>query len=364
MSGKKKTVGKKNKSKVIHKGPNGWMLISILALITFFSFRPMLHHDFLNWDDETYIHENPLVQNVTFENVKEMFNPNHFLVGNYHPLTELSFALNYAFSELEPNGYLWTNLILHLLNVLVLFWLVYWLFKKNTIVAFITAGFFAIHPMHVESVAWIAERKDLLYTFFYLLGLLAYIKYFLQAKNLYLILTLLCFFASLLSKGQAVTFPLIIALMHFLFNRWTRKDLAIIGAMMFASLAFGILAFKAQGDALTMVDLSLLDRLLVGSQGFALYLIKLFVPFHLSALHPYPMNMDWPVWVYATPISLLLFLGLIYWSFSNNRKKYVFGLAFFLVTIFPVLQFTPVGLSTYAERYTYIPYIGLSLIHI
>ena len=149
-----------------------WIWIGAILLLTLIVFWPSLQHEFLNWDDETYIHENPVIQKLDAESLSVMFDSQRSLIGNYHPITELSFAINYFLGGLNPVGYIFINLFLHLLNIWLIYLVTARIFKTDPKISLITALLFAVHPMHVESVCWIAERKDVLYTFFFLLSLI------------------------------------------------------------------------------------------------------------------------------------------------------------------------------------------------
>ena len=153
--------------------PFGFGLGCVIAL-TFVSFIPCLRNDFVHFDDPQYVLDNPLVKAVSFDNLKKIFSSSTW--GNYQPLVTLSFAVEYHFFRLNPFFYHLDNLLLHLINTVLIFYLVY-LLTENSNIAFFTTVLFAIHPMQVESVAWISERKNLLYAFFYFWALIIYILY-------------------------------------------------------------------------------------------------------------------------------------------------------------------------------------------
>ncbi len=151
-----------------------YYILSGIILLTIIIYSKSIYGEFINWDDDVYITKNPDILNVSLNGLKNFFT--NFYVFNYIPLTMLSFALEYKLFGLNPIAFHTNNLILHIVNIILVFILIYKIFKRTDI-ASITALFFAIHPMHVESVAWIAERKDVLYTLFYLLSLIFYVKY-------------------------------------------------------------------------------------------------------------------------------------------------------------------------------------------
>ncbi|MCH8904171.1 MAG: hypothetical protein IIA45_09690, partial [Bacteroidetes bacterium] len=199
----------------------------LLVAITAIVLSPSVNNDFVNFDDHVYVLKNEIITNTTSDGIKTIFDRHKPVAGNYHPLTILSYALEYKFFKLTAERYHLNSLLLHLINVLLIFWLIY-LLAGNLNVAFITALLFGIHPMHVESVAWISSRKDLLYTLFFLLSMIFYLKYFFrnnltepikQNRYLYLILSIIAFVLALLSKAQAVMLPIILILIDIFLRR-------------------------------------------------------------------------------------------------------------------------------------------------
>src|SRR5258705_6432494 len=192
----------------------------LVAVLTAVCLWPMLKNEFTNWDDEFYIINNPLLRGPDW---KGIFSQQ--VLGNYHPLTIISYAFNYAISGLDPFSYLLVNYLFHIVNTILVFYFIWNISGKNKFIAAFVALIFGIHPMHVESVAWVAERKDVLYTFFFLLSLIQYYKYlnsdfrnkkwysFLFAKKYWL--TFLFFLLSLLSKPAAIIVPLVLLLLDY-----------------------------------------------------------------------------------------------------------------------------------------------------
>ena len=184
---KKKSLNKKSKGSQKskrHKAKFKYPITPIVStiavgLITFLVFLPSLNNDFVNWDDPVYVLNNMHIQNFDFGVFIEMFNPfpKYYLLNNYHPFTELSLAIDHIFYGLKPKGYHFTNIFLHTINTSLVFILIFRMTNGRVIAGVLTAIFFGIHPMHVESVAWVSERKDVLYVFFYLLAMVTYLKY-------------------------------------------------------------------------------------------------------------------------------------------------------------------------------------------
>jgi len=231
------------------------------------------------------------------------------------------------------------------------------------LVAFFTALIFGIHPMHVESVAWISERKDLLYTLFYLLALMQYWQFLQSRKPLRLWLCFLLFVFSLLSKPAAIVLPLVLFLMDY----WQQRSITrqvVLEKIPFALIAalFAIITLKLQSvTAMTSLDLyPFWVRLFFASYAVMVYFFWFFVPYPLSAFHPFPEPGHLGLVIYLAPLFLAALLFVI-WQFRKNRLV-VFGLMFFLVNILLVLQLIPIGMTIVSERYTYVPYIGLAFL--
>jgi len=369
---KVKTVQKKTKARKPIKPKrtqyNPLYVMAGLVVITFVVFLPSLSNDFVNWDDPSYILNNARIQSFTISNIIQMFNPfpKSYLVSNYHPLTEFSLAIDHLFAGRSPKVYHFTNILIHAVNTVLVYLLVTRMLKGYQVAAIITAVFFSIHPMHVESVVWASERKDVLHVMFFLFAMLQYIKYLESNRenSKFLMYTGVLFVCSLLSKAQAVTLPIVLLLLDQFYGRKDLKNIAIEKVPFFIlSLAFGLLAIKAQKStqADALVDIALSERPFTGSMSLCIYLWKLIVPTGLCALHPYPWTKGeaMPSYFYPAILGMLAYLGTAFYAFRKGYKELFFGLAFFLMTIAPVLQFMTIGEALWAERYSYLPYIGL-----
>lgn len=331
-----------------------YFALGIILLITFFAYAPVFHNGLLAWDDEAYIKNNPLIYSF---NLKGIFSQN--VMGNWHPFTILTLALEYHLFGLNETGYHAVNLLLHLLNVILVFYAVS-LLSDKTAVALVASLLFGIHPLHVESVAWAAELKDLLYTFFFLASYIYYLKYLKNPKKKYYFVALLLFAASLLSKAMAASLPLLLILTdYFKERKITRETLIEKVPFFLMALIVGIVAVLVQdasGSTEFAAVITFPQRIIFASYGFITYLYKLLVPLNLSSFYPYPSMVGLEYYAY-----LLLFLGLIAFLvyFRRNAKKIIFGIGFFTVTILLVLQLLPVGRTIMADRYSYIPSIGI-----
>jgi protein O-mannosyl-transferase len=340
--------------------PDQWKYYGALAVIlvlSFIAYLPVLHNGLLSWDDHSYIQDNPLIYSF---NLGDIFSQN--VKSNYHPLTILTLAIEYQFFGLNATGYHAFNLLLHLLNVILVFYAVYLLSNKAG-VALVASLLFGIHPLHVESVAWVAELKDLLYTFFFLSSYIFYLKYLNDTRKKFYVFAFLLFLASILSKAMAASLPVVMLLTDYFKGRKINlKTLSEKGPFFLLAIVFGIVAVLAQksSGASDVIDYTFPQRILFACYGFITYLFKLILPFNLSAYYPYPVGSgeNVPVQYY---IYLILVIGLtvsVYYSLRYT-KKILFGAGFFAITVFLVLQLLPVGGAVMADRYSYIPSIGI-----
>ena len=365
---KRKPPKPAKKAKKVKKATPWWkdsrirLILLGLAVVTFLTFIPSLNNDFTNWDDQDYVTDNPHVVNIDAKSINAMFTQQ--IASNYHPLTILSLAINYQFAVLDAPLYHWTNLLFHVLNTLLVFYFVYLFTGRKWEGALVVALLFGIHPMHVESVAWIAERKDVLYTAFFLGGMIQYLGYLKSKKNKKLIYTGIFFLLSLLSKPTAVTFPVVMVLMDFVKNR-KFDSRAIVEKIPFfiLSIIFGLITINIQsGSAIgSMEDYTIVQRVMFASYGVYYYIAKLFVPTGLATFHPYPPLNAIPVIFKAAPVFVLILLAAVAYSLRST-KIILFGVAFYLVKIALTLQFVQVGSAIVSERYTYMSYIGLFMI--
>ncbi|HET7498039.1 MAG TPA: tetratricopeptide repeat protein [Candidatus Eisenbacteria bacterium] len=333
-----------------------WAWLTGILVLTFAVYLPSLDNGFTNWDDAKYVTENLTLAHPSLHDI--LVRP---LEGNYHPLTVLSLAWNYRLSQLHPASYHGLNLLLHLANTALVFFFIRKL-AGGLWAPVVTSLFFGIHPMHVESVAWIAERKDVLFVFFYLAGLIAYLEYRDSKRGGWLAATLAACVLSLASKPAAVTFP--VALMLVDAYRGRRFDTAaIVEKTPFFALAIvaGLLTLHAQKAVGAIVDtpvFPLFSRVLFAAYGTVSYVVKLLVPLGLSAIYPYPVGGRVGPEFYVAFAALVVLLPAAVYLFRHNRAV-LFGLAFFLLNIALVLQFVTVGHALMADRYTYLPYVGL-----
>lgn len=354
-----------------------FLSIAILTIITYFVFSGAKNNEFVNWDDQVYVVEQPLVLNKEY---KQLWKTPVSL--NYHPITMISLAMQSPkdAKKLSPAPFIHLNIWLHIFNSILVFLLIWMINDKKWLVALLTAAIFALHPMHVESVVWISERKDVLYTFFFLLASISYWQYLVKNKKYWMLLTFCFFVLSVLSKAMAVTLPLVLLLLDY----WKGKNLKELRLWIekipfFAvSLFFGLMAVSVQsggdfGGMLTLMGektkavaeadvFTLWQRFQFASYGFVTYIFKFFAPTDICAFYPYPEGnklTGLPGFLY--PLGFVAMIAAALWSVAKT-KIFAFGIGFYLVTVALVLQFMSVGLALIADRYTYLPYVGLAFI--
>jgi protein O-mannosyl-transferase len=333
-------------------------LVFVLGVcaITAIAFFPILDNGFTNWDDQLYVLENPLLRGPDWAGI--FSKP---VVSNYHPLTVASLAFNYQLSALSPFSYHLVNWILHVLNTGLVFYLAFRLSEGNRYVGFITALLFGVHPMHVESVAWVSERKDVLYTFFFLSSLLFYLRYVQQQDWKKYVGAMVLFALSLLSKPAAVTLPVVLLLLDWFKGRSLINKKVWLEKLPFFALAliFGLLTLQFQAEkAIAQQDYyPIWQRMVFACYGFGEYIIRLFWPSPLSAIHPFPNAGVVPSYFYPA-LFITAVTAIAGWYFRKN-KNILFGLGFYVINVALVLQFLAFGNAIISERYTYVPYFGL-----
>lgn len=368
--------------------PIWWAIGAVLLIfiVSRIAYNGALDHSFVDWDDQLYVTENPMVLQHGKPGTPPVWSTPIAL--NYHPLTMESLIWN-AKNAVVKNGlpeagsFIATNINIHALNGMLVFLFVWLLTQGNLFVSLFTGLIFALHPMHVESVAWVSERKDVLYVFFFLIASCAYLRYLDTRKYIWFFAALAFFLLSCLSKAMAVSLVPVLLLLDWWRERPLRQAGVWIEKLPFVAIAlfFGLMAIDIQGGGnfhgfLSGIEgvktatgandkFSLMDRFMLSSYGMVQYIIKFFVPLNLSPFYPYPeefINKTALPTIY--PVSFAAFtvlLGATIWS-KAKTKVFLFGLGFYFFTVALVSQFFAVGLVVMADRYTYLPYIGLSLV--
>ncbi|HPS72829.1 MAG TPA: tetratricopeptide repeat protein [Bacteroidales bacterium] len=339
-----------------------YLLSAALIVAVFITFFPVVHHEFVNWDDDQNVYENHQIDNLSAENIRAIFTTP--VLGNYNPLPILTFAIEKQFFGLDPGMYHLDNLLLHILNTLLVFFLARGLGLRLP-GAFLLAMLFGIQPMRVESVAWVTERKDVLYGFFTLAALLCYTRWLDKGKRKWIVWTYLLFMISVFAKIQAVALPLsLLAIDYFKGRRLRWKPWIEKIPMFLISLVVGILGIyllSAQ-KSLDQGHYSLMEKLLIGSYSLVIYIVKSIVPYEMSAIYPFPKPGYIPWFFYLTPFILASILAVVLYSLKRT-KVVAFGTLFFLFNIMFLLQIVSAGQGFIADRFGYIAYFGLFFIY-
>ncbi|MCV6637941.1 tetratricopeptide repeat protein [Candidatus Albibeggiatoa sp. nov. NOAA] len=369
----------------------------LLIIVTSITYQESLNNQLLTlWDDQGYVTNNEQIRTLNWDTIQWFFT--HIQMHNWHPLTSISYAIDYQFWDLNAWGYHFTNVVFHSANVIWFFfaaWLLFNIYQPknsyNLIAAGLSALLFAIHPQHVESVAWISERKDVLFLFFTFPTLIAYIYYVRTQHYFYYFIALACFICALLSKPMAVTLPAVLILIDiFPLQRTQLTHITLYAAsytkillekLLFIILSIGavIVTLLAQrfgneqdsqpqllsddgiqfagGAIQSLEQLSIIERLLNASNSLVHYLTKLVFPLQLSPYYDLPDQFGIvPVFVVLAVSLLCLYL----WF-----KKYYAGLIiwlFYVGTLIPVIGLVQVGGQAAADRYAYLPLLPFYLL--
>jgi Flp pilus assembly protein TadD len=332
-------------------------------LLTFFTFQTCLQNGFTNWDDPEYLLNNPSVQKLSLHNIQQFFGTH--LTGKYHPFPLLSFALDYHFFQANPVVYHSHNLLLHLINTALVFLWIYSLLRNEGL-ALLTALFFGIHPLHVEPIAWVAARKELLFTSFYLLSLLCYMQNRRTSSSRrirwWYFLSIGCFLCALLSKVMAVSLPLVLLLMDRIDGQRLSKPLLMDKIPYFClSFIFTLITMGAVHAAQAMPASDMYPiwiRGIFSLYAIILYLGKLCLPLSLSAFYPLP-SID--AFIIGMAVIAAVIIGGLAWLIRKERYL-CFGYFFFLVTLIPALHLVAINDSIIYDRFVYLPSIGVLLI--
>lgn len=339
-----------------------------LILATAIAFEPVRHNDFVSYDDAMYVTENPRVnQGLSLESLRWAFTTTH--ASNWHPLTWLSHMLDCELFGLNPLWHHLVNLLFHTANTLLLFWILTKLTGAVWPSAFVAAAF-ALHPLHVESVAWVAERKDVLSTFFWMLTIIAYIRYTQRPSIWGLSLVFLVFGVGLTTKPMLVTLPLVLLLLDYWplrrFQKSTVRRLVCEKIPLFIlTMASSIVTYIAQettGATEMVENLALTIRINNALVCYVGYITKMIYPSGLAVLYPHP-GASLPAWQPIVSIMALVVItaGIIYMA-RRGRRYLAVGWLWYVGTLVPVIGLVQVGKQCMADRYTYLPSVGLFII--
>jgi protein O-mannosyl-transferase len=341
-----------------------WQAVGVcicLAVLTWIVFGQTLWHDFINYDDPRYVYENTkITSGLSFGGIAWAFTHIHSM--NWHPLTTMSHMLDCQFYGLSPGWHHFTNVLLHAVAVILLF-----LALQKMTGAFWRNGFvaavFAIHPLRVESVAWIAERKDVLSGVFFMLTLLAYVYYVhLPSVRRYLVVVF-AFACGLMSKPMLVTVPFVLLLLDYWpldrirGHLWKRvlEKIPLVALSAISSIA----TLVAQKGAVGWTEeLPILERVNNAVVSYVLYIWQMFWPVRLAVFYPHPEN-RLPLWGIASSLLLLICITAVAIALRNQRPYLITGWLWYVGMLVPVIGLVQVGWQGRADRYTYLPQIGL-----
>ncbi len=336
---------------------------AVIVVLIWMVFGQTLGHDFVNYDDKAYVYGNPLVSaGLSLRGLSRAFVD--IQTNNWHPLTIISHMIDCQFYDLKAGGHHFTNVLLHTIAALLLFVFLRDVTARFWSSAFVTA-LFAIHPLRVESVAWIAERKDLLSAVFFFLTLAAYVRYA-RRRSIGRYLTMSILFAcGLMSKPMLVTTPAIMLLLDYWplkriadpksFWRLTLEKLPLFGM----SIAASVIALALQVQTPSAVgQLPFAWRLENALVTYVTYIWQIFWPVDLAVFYPHPDDrLAW--WQIALAAAFLIAATIIAFAVRRTRPYLLVGWLWYLIMLLPVIGIIQVGLQGHADRYTYLPHVGV-----
>jgi Flp pilus assembly protein TadD len=347
-----------------------WIALTLIALNAIV-YAPVLHHDFVSFDDPIYVTQNPHIsKGLTADGIAWAFTSGY--AGNWHPITWLSHMLDVQLFGLNPGGHHLTNLLFHTANTVLLFVL---LFRMTGILgpcAFV-AALFAVHPAHVESVAWVAERKDVLSAFFLILTVGAYVEYVRRPHRNRYAAMLALYALGLMAKPMLVTLPVVLLLLDVWPLRRTTfpgslrsgakgifREKAPLFALAAASSLVTFLVQRRSGFVQTIAGLPLASRIANALVSYAAYAVTLVWPSGLGVYYPFSLAI--PAWKLAGACAALAGISILVYRHAGRHPYLAVGWLWYIVTLLPVIGIVQVGEQSMADRYTYIPSVGLFII--
>ena len=345
-----------------------YLIVTVLIAVTLAAYFPVLRCDWAHYDDDAYVLENPNIQHgLTWQSLRWAFTS--LTQGNWHPLTWMSHTLDWTVFGSSPAGHHAVNLLLHLANTLLLFAVLRRMTRSDWRSGLV-AVLFAVHPLHVESVAWIAERKDVLSTLFGLLTIWAYARYA-ESPSIRRYMPVLVFFAlGLMSKPMLVTLPLVLLLLDYwplgrMSATRTRGRLVVekIPMLLFSAVSSAITYIAQQrGGAIIASDLLPLPlRIENALTSYVEYVLLMVWPAKLAVLYPHP-EAALPAWLAVIAGVALISATFLALRSAVSRPHLATGWLWYLVMLVPVIGIVQVGSQALADRYTYVPLVGLFII--
>ncbi len=337
-----------------------WLSFRIVLLLGFLAHLPMLWNGFTYYSDDVYVLDNPLIHGFSGASLKALFTT--YFDGHYHPLTLLSLAISWMAGGTAPLVYQLADLSLHLLSC----WLLYNVLKSlkiNPTVAAVAVLVFAIHPLSVESVARISERKDTQYVFFLLAALLSYLHFYWSKKPKFYLLSVLLFLCACLSKGQAMVFPALLYAIEWYFRKTEGKKINHLYIIPLFALSAITIYFNYRAQVVTgylndSETWSFTTLLTDSSYILVQYILKLFAPFRLSAQYPAPEPGAW-LWIF--PVLLIGVLLFMRWLYRRKQYLALLGILWYLIAVVPMLRLVPNSENFMADRYNYLGLAGFGI---
>lgn len=370
-----------DKLKLTH-AHSAFFIIIVLALLIIADYWPVQNYEFLNYDDPLYVTSNYQIQSgITLKSIAGTFTD--IRTSNWHPLTMISHMLDWTLFGNNAGGHHWTNVIIHILNTILLFLLFDILTGKLWQSAFV-AALFAIHPINVESVAWIAERKNVLSTFFLISTIFLYVWYVKSPGYKKYLSVMICFALGLMSKPMLVTFPFVLLLLDYWpLNRiqvnWQienniqehtpilaekRKISFLIlekiplFVLSFVSILITIYAAQHYETIAGFESFSFARRIYNAFFSYSWYVRKFFCPTNLAAFYPHAVTTS----QFVTALLFLIIITFFIYKYFRKHPYLLVGWLWYLVTLIPVIGIVQVGYQTMADRYAYVPLIGIFII--
>ncbi|MDP9186304.1 MAG: hypothetical protein M3O72_02955 [Verrucomicrobiota bacterium] len=337
-----------------------------LTAIIWIVFGQTLGHDFVNFDDDRYVYENPEVsRGLTLGGFKWVLTHSH--ASLWHPLTTLSHMADCQIYGLKAGGHHFTNVALHNIGAVLLF-LVFRAMTGCIWRSAFVAAIFAVHPMRVESVAWIAERKDVLSGVFFMLTLGAYLRY-VRAPNISRYVTVSIFLAcGLMSKATFVTVPLVLLLLDYWplqrandFRAWRRMIIEKIPLFALSAAASVATMFAQTVTMASLEQLPLLPRLKNAAVSLIAYIRQMFWPTDLAVFYPHPHD-QLNIWIIVAAAVLIIAITVVAILVRQKHPAVFVGWFWYLLLLVPVLGIVQVGLQARADRFTYLPHIGMTML--
>jgi len=345
--------------------------IDIIAALIFFSlliiflYWRVYGYDFVSLDD-SFIYANPHLKNgLSIKNIFWAFS--NYTTTLWIPATWISFFLDYEIYGMNPGGYHVTNVILHICNTVILFVILYQITQKRW-QSFFVAALFSCHPIHVESIAWITERKDVLSTFFLMLFLYTYIQYTKKENFVRYLAALFFFILGLMSKPMLVTVPIVLILLDYWplerFGKANRSRL-FLEKLPFLSFSLMVSAvtifFQTKTGALVSFDsISIINRIENAVSSYIAYLVKLFLPINLAVVYPYEQYFSF--WEVFIKFVIFVIITTLFFRLHKKHPYLIVGWLWYVISLVPVIGIFQSGAQSHADRFVYIPFIGIYIL--